>query len=229
MRTIIIGDIHGCNRALQRLLGKLAPREEDTLILLGDLFDRGPESWEVLQTVKQLADMLSEHFVLLRGNHEDYLLQEKQSLFQRMVWDRVGRQATVNSFKRHRQRMEEAAPWIRAHCTLFHKGEGFQCVHAGVLVEPIEMNDTQTLIHDHLAALQNHYAGLLTITGHIALGAPTWFTGDGENVLQVEYGTWEELPERGILCIDTGCGKGGKLTGMVIEDGRFRLDCAAQE
>ena len=43
MRTIIIGDIHGCSGALRLLLAKIMPDEKaDRLILLGDLFDRGP-------------------------------------------------------------------------------------------------------------------------------------------------------------------------------------------
>ena len=51
LRTIIIGDIHGCDDQLKSILGKLQPDPEtDMLILLGDLFDRGPESWEVFQT-----------------------------------------------------------------------------------------------------------------------------------------------------------------------------------
>ena len=56
MRTIIIGDIHGCDQKLQALLDKVQPGSEDWLILLGDLFDRGPESWEVYQTVQKLAE-----------------------------------------------------------------------------------------------------------------------------------------------------------------------------
>ena len=54
MRTIIIGDIHGCNKELCALLDKVHPEKEDQVILLGDLFDRGPESWEVFHTVKSL-------------------------------------------------------------------------------------------------------------------------------------------------------------------------------
>ena len=229
MKTIIIGDIHGCNRALEALIARLAPVEEDRLILLGDLFDRGPESWEVLQTVKGLADRFGAHFTLLRGNHEDYLLREKQTLFERMVWERVGRQDTVNSFKRHGERMEDAKPWISAHCVLFYRGEGFQCVHAGLRVDPIEVNDTQTLLHDHMVVMENHYAGPLTVTGHIALEQPMWFAGDGKTVCNIPFGSVEELPERGIICIDTGCGKGGKLTGMVIEGNQVRLECVPEK
>ena len=30
------------------------------------------------------------------------------------------------------------------HCRMYWKDEGFQCVHAGLLVDPIEVNDTET-------------------------------------------------------------------------------------
>ena len=149
MRTIIIGDIHGCNKELCALLDKVKPEKEDQVILLGDLFDRGPESWEVFHTVKSLQRTYGDQFVLLRGNHEDYLLKEKLTLKERMIWDKVGKGATVASFKSHGEKMEEAAPWIREHCRMYYKGEGFQCVHAGLLIDPIEANDTETMIHDH--------------------------------------------------------------------------------
>ena len=68
MRTIIIGDIHGCDQTFHTLLDKVKPSQEDRLILLGDLFDRGSESWEVFQTVQKLEESLGERFVLLKSN-----------------------------------------------------------------------------------------------------------------------------------------------------------------
>ena len=224
MRTIIIGDIHGCDRELRALLEKVRPQQEDRLILLGDLFDRGPESWEVFRTVQQLEKDFGERFVLLRGNHEDYLLREKLTWMEKRVWEKVGRGATVASFRAHGAAMEEAAPWIREHSRLFVRGEGFQCVHAGLLVDPVEVNDTRTLIHDHDIVRRNRYQGPLTVVGHIALPAPAWFAGDGETTEELEYGEERPLPETGIVCIDTGSGKGGFLTAMVIEDGKYRLE-----
>ena len=45
MRTIIVGDIHGCMLELKSLLSavKLSTLS-DRLILLGDIIDRGPDS-----------------------------------------------------------------------------------------------------------------------------------------------------------------------------------------
>ena len=230
MRTIIIGDIHGCSGALRLLLAKITPDEkEDRLILLGDLFDRGPDSWGVFQMVRELADKFGDRFVLLRGNHEDYLLTPKLSVSMRFVWERVGRGATVKSFKAHGEKMESSAGWIGAHVVPFFRGDGFQCVHAGLKIDPIEMNDHYTMIHDHGVAMENRYAGPLTIVGHIALEKPTWFPGLEQPVKQIPEGTWQELPQRGVICIDTGCGKGGRLTGMVIEDGKYILQSAGEE
>ena len=218
MRTIIIGDIHGCNRELCALMEKAQPGPEDRVILLGDLFDRGGESWEVFQTVKELAEELGERFTLLRGNHEDYLMQKTLSRAQRKIWDQVGRGTTVTSFTAHGAKMEDAIPWLQEHCRMFYRDEVIQCVHAGLKVDPIEVNDTWTLIHDHEIALQNLYTGRLTVVGHIGIEKPTWFAGDGETIETLPYDERMPLPEQGMICIDTGCGKGGKLTAMMIDE-----------
>ena len=230
MRTIIIGDIHGCSGALRLLLARIMPDEKaDRLILLGDLFDRGPDSWGVFQMVRKLADKFGDRFVLLRGNHDDYLLTPNPSLSLRLMWDRVGRGTTIKSFKAHGEKMEDSAAWIVEHVVPFWCGDGFQCVHAGLKINPIEMNDYYTMIHDHCVAFENRYAGPLTIVGHIALDKATWFPGSGYMEKEIPEGNWYELPERGVICIDTGCGKGGRLTGMVIEDGRFILHSVGED
>ena len=224
MRNIIIGDIHGCSQAFHALLKKVKLVGDDRLILLGDLFDRGPDSFEVFRTVRQLAGTMEEDFVLLRGNHEDYLLNPKLTLMQRFVWERVGRGTTVASFKAHGDRMENTIPWLDQRCQMYYQGEGFQCVDAGLLVDPIEANDPQTMIHDHNVVKKNRYAGPLTITGHIALQEPTYFAGDEKTTETLAYGETLPLPETGVICIDTGCGKGGRLTAMIIKDREYHLE-----
>ncbi len=229
MSTIIIGDIHGCSRAFSRLMEKLDPSpRRDRLILLGDLFDRGSESWEVWLQVRSLADIYGERFTLLRGNHEDYLLQEKLTFSQRRMWDRVGRQATIKSFKSHGRQMEETVPWLKENCRDFYRDDEIQCVHAGLKTEPIEVNDRQTLFHDHGLVLENRYAGRLTVTGHIALSAPTWFAGDEKTVVKLPFKGEGTLPDKGIICIDTGCGKGGRLTAMVLDGSTYRMESTSE-
>ncbi len=229
MRTIIIGDVHGCNNALCLLLDSVKPETgKDRLVFLGDLFDRGPASREVFRTVQRLDELFGEDLVLLRGNHEDYLLQPHLTQWQRIVWEKVGRQATVNSFQKAGETMEGTIPWLQKHAKLFWKTEGFQCVHAGIKIDPPEVNDLETLIHDHDIVMENRYTGTLTVTGHIALHKATWFAGDGETTEEIADGENRVLPEKGVLCIDTGCGKGGRLTAMITDGKEYWLTSEAE-
>ena len=228
MRTVLIGDVHGCDAALRALLDKVGAAPPDTLVLLGDLFDRGPDAFRVFQTVLRLAERFGEGFTLLRGNHEDYLLAERLTMAEKRIWNRVGRQETVRSFRAHGRRMEDAAPWLREHCRLWWKGGDLQAVHAAVVRTPVEENDPWTLLHDHETVLRNEYDGPLTVVGHIALDYPVFFPGGENRPEPLQPSEWHPLPERGVICIDTGCGKGGRLTAMIVEEGRFRLESVSE-
>ena len=90
-------------------------------------------------------------------------------------------------------------------------------------LEPIEINDVQTMVHDHGIVKENRYAGTLTVTGHIAIRHPTWFAGDEKTAEELPLKEERPLPEKGIICIDTGCGKGGMLTAMVVTGKTYTL------
>ena len=49
MTQLIIGDIHGCYDELQQLLDKSGISDDDEIIAIGDLFDRGPKPREVFR------------------------------------------------------------------------------------------------------------------------------------------------------------------------------------
>ena len=42
-RVLAIGDVHGCLKALKRLLKFVAPVKGDIIVMLGDYVDRGPK------------------------------------------------------------------------------------------------------------------------------------------------------------------------------------------
>jgi len=71
-RTIAIGDIHGCGVALQTLLAALQPEAHDTVVVLGDAIDRGPDSCGVIEQLLALGEQC--RLVPLLGNHEQMLL-----------------------------------------------------------------------------------------------------------------------------------------------------------
>ena len=78
-RAYIIGDIHGCMDALEQLLHKIETYEntqaeaKTSLIFLGDLIDRGPNSFEVVDFLQSYTpDFASLTFLM--GNHEEIFL-----------------------------------------------------------------------------------------------------------------------------------------------------------
>lgn len=64
-RTLIIGDIHGCYTELMDLLQIAGIGENDSIIALGDVVDRGPDSTAVLKYFQNQPRAWS-----IMGNHE---------------------------------------------------------------------------------------------------------------------------------------------------------------
>lgn len=75
MKTFVIGDVHGRRAQLQLLL-EMLPRDadQDTLVFLGDLIDRGLDAPGVVSDVLEMERENPERVICLRGNHEQMLL-----------------------------------------------------------------------------------------------------------------------------------------------------------
>ena len=65
-----IGDIHGCNTALQKYLSD-GIKDDEFYIFCGDYIDRGPENAEVIEFLISIMDR--KNVLLLEGNHELWL------------------------------------------------------------------------------------------------------------------------------------------------------------
>ena len=84
-RIFIVGDIHGCLDALNRLMDKIDWKpSKDRLIFIGDYIDRGKDSKGVVDYIIALTKC-SDHVECLIGNHEtnflEYLSGEDRGLF----------------------------------------------------------------------------------------------------------------------------------------------------
>jgi len=64
-RTFVIGDIHGCFTALMELTAKIGLKNDDLLISVGDIVDRGNQSKEVYHFFRNRPGS-----IVLIGNHE---------------------------------------------------------------------------------------------------------------------------------------------------------------
>ena len=64
----VIGDIHGYYETFDALIKKLSITDQDIILCLGDLIDKGPGSLEVLKKVSGSSQIFS-----IRGNHEEMM------------------------------------------------------------------------------------------------------------------------------------------------------------
>ena len=72
-RVVVVSDVHGCLEPLDRLLRRLAVSDNDLVIFVGDLVNKGPDGPGVVRRVRSLKNALS-----VRGNHEDRLNKNKE-------------------------------------------------------------------------------------------------------------------------------------------------------
>src|SRR5258708_2825884 len=97
MRTLAIGDIHGCLRALDALMGEVDPQPDDVIITLGDYVDRGPDSKGVLDRMVALHGQC--RCVALKGNHDLMMLAGRDHLEQFNEWLKCGGAQTLASYQ----------------------------------------------------------------------------------------------------------------------------------
>ena len=226
MKTIIVGDIHGCFAEFEEILRKTELDEAgDRLILIGDVIDRGPDSRLVLNQIWELHKKMGERFVYLMGNHED-LAVEAWRTGDRHLWDANGGAKTRKSFYRAGDRFDRYLPFISER-PLYYEAEDYICAHAAVDAAGPEHTPRHTFIWDRNIAFGVPYGGKLLIYGHTPMKAVLLRdeTGRGE---AVPAGEPRPLPSAGSICIDTGCVYGRSLSALVIEDGMFRVEAVDQ-
>ena len=103
-RVYAVGDVHGRLDLLDRLLARidandaLRPRAATTIVFLGDLVDRGPESAAVIDRVLELRDE-GRDVRCIMGNHEETFLAAldgKENALRFFI--RIGGQETILSY-----------------------------------------------------------------------------------------------------------------------------------
>lgn len=96
MRTLAIGDIHGCYTALTTLAELVGFSRDDRIVLLGDYIDRGPDSERVLDWI--IKQSLRGDVIALRGNHEVMMLGARTDATQFRAWLSFGGDEALRSY-----------------------------------------------------------------------------------------------------------------------------------
>jgi serine/threonine protein phosphatase 1 len=208
MRTLVIGDIHGCHTALVTLLKQIKPAPEDQIVFLGDYIDRGPASREVVETLLKLKESCSP--VFLRGNHEAMILDAREDFTKDHNWQSYGGLETLFSYGAN-YRDDWASRIPASHWKFLEQtGKFFETtthifVHA-CLDPELEMSDQPDwlLFWESFDRLMPHKSGKRTICGHTPQksGKPT------NNGFAV--------------CVDTKPASGGWLTCLDCVSGKYR-------
>ncbi len=148
MSLYLIGDLQGCDAALQQLLEKISfSPSRDTLYLLGDLVNRGPASEAVLRRLMGYGGSAR----CLLGNHDLHLLA--LSYGARKPGRKDTLQGILNAPDRHAM-----LEWLRhQHLALLEHwgGQELLMVHAGVLPS-WSADTTLRLAHEVEAALRSN-------------------------------------------------------------------------
>jgi bis(5'-nucleosyl)-tetraphosphatase (symmetrical) len=151
MAMYLIGDVQGCDAALQQLLDTLdfSP-SRDTLYLLGDLVNRGPDSAAVLRRLMAYGDTAR----CLLGNHDLHLLAVAHGVRKPRRKDTLD--GILNAPDRHAM-----LHWLRNQRMAMLEsigGHPLLMVHAGVL-PAWSASKTIALAHEVEAVLQSADAG----------------------------------------------------------------------
>ncbi len=184
-RTIAIGDVHGCDRALEALLMAIAPEPRDTLVILGDVVDRGPDSRRCIDILLNLQDHCQ--LVVIQGNHEEMLLSALSGGEWVRDWMHYGGRETLESYGGFDSIPEDHLEFMRNGLNL-HVTETEIFVHAGIdPLLPLDRQPASALRWERFAPWQ---------------GAPP----EGKRVVcghTVQPGGVPYVIERWV-CIDTG-------------------------
>jgi serine/threonine protein phosphatase 1 len=219
-RFYVIGDVHGRVDLLDEVLYKIAvdrvahPSKEHAVVCVGDYVDRGPNSREVIDRL--IACVRSQRTVLLKGNHEAYVLHFLDNPSILSEWRLYGGLQTLVSYglkpslNPDPQEQRELARELKSVLPENHKAlleampatlvsGDFYFVHAGVR-PGVPLNDQQEqdllwIRDDFLCCEDDH--GKIIVHGHTPV-----------NEIDIRHNR---------INIDTGAYATGRLACLIID------------
>lgn len=224
VRVYAIGDVHGCADLLDEVFRRIDadvaahPVARPLQILMGDYIDRGPNSRGVLDRL--ILRARTHEMVLLKGNHETFILEFLRNPSMLQSWSQMGGLETLMSYgltpslNADAAARQELARGLRAAVPKLHLNLlgglplSFSCgevffVHAGVRPRvPLEKQREEDLlwIRNEFLLCEEKF-GKIVVHGHTP-------------VRDIDV-----RPNR--INIDTGAYATGKLSCLVMQDDFF--------
>ncbi|MEL6346715.1 MAG: metallophosphoesterase family protein [Myxococcota bacterium] len=198
MRRLIIGDIHGCFLELQDLIAAAEITDEDEIISVGDMVDRGPMDREVVDFFRNTPNARA-----IKGNHELKHINWRAGKVRPSFSQRVCRHLFGD------EAWNEAVDWFEQLPDFIDLPEAL-IVH-GFFEPGVPIGEQR----------QKIVCG--TLTGEKRMrpyGEPWYAAYDGDKPLVVGHllynGADPQIVEGRFYGLDTGCCHGERLTGLLL-------------
>ena len=239
MACYVTSDIHGCYEQFIRLLHKISFGPDDTLYILGDIIDRGPDSVDMIKWILQAPQNV--HFML--GNHEQMMLDDTTGDYRTMsiapdsTWDINGGAETARQMMYGLSMSERQMFFNMCRnanvCEIIRvNGRMFILTHAGLVLEPDMTVDNMMQYQDAFSLLwardewfcSDTVPPALTVFGHtptdIIVRKARKFGSPRLKPSQLNAPLGSILMFNNRIAIDGGCYFGHRLNCIRLDDGK---------
>lgn len=224
----VIGDIHGCYEKYRAILQTIRLRDRDTLYVLGDVIDRGPDGIRVLRDMMGRANVYP-----ILGNHEfmaavclQFLMQEiRDDTIAQLNgtetaaladWFANGGEVTLKAFTALPMEAREDILDYLGEFTLYENvqagGQQYVLIHAGlanfVPGKPLDDYDPADFLEGRPDYSVAPWPDRILVSGH----TPTRLIPGNSNPDRIYRGNRH-------IAIDCGCCFGGHLAALCLDTG----------
>ena len=213
-RIIAVGDIHGNFTRFQSLWNGLDYKpEQDLLIFLGDYIDRGSKSLPMLDW---LMEHRSERVIVLRGNHEQMLLEVMNADAEMQDWldPCNGNDSTFDSLADDWGKWDTYAAFIESLPLSYQlkvKGKQYFFCHAGVRPGvPLREQGEEELLWIREDYYEDYEGDDVIVSGH----TPVQYIQSGctkpiikRNMIQLDTGAYQDRGMGFISAVDVLTGE----------------------
>ena len=227
--TYVVSDIHGEYDKFVEILDKIGLKDEDTLYVLGDIVDRGPNPIKTLLKLMKMPNA-----ICIVGNHELMALDglrflnsnitselmesiDAELLGNLIDWQRNGSETTINEFRQLDQEMRREVFNFVISFSMYEEitvcSRKYLLVHAGLgdysPEKRIEDYSLKNLVWDRADYEIQYFDDIYVVSGH----TPTQFIEGNPKPGYI----YKHLNH---IAIDCGCGMpGGHLAAICLDTG----------
>lgn len=194
---IVFGDIHAFPAAAMSAV-QIAQNKRIPAIFLGDYIDRGPQNMETLK-ILSTAHIDNPDWSFIVGNHDKMLIDLINGKSHPDGWDERTKRESFPEFEALDAPERKQITNFLNNLYSYTELNSFLCLHGGFLApvdKPLTKRDLDEIVWTY--GIPEEYHGKRVIRGH-------------EPVKEVCF-------SKNNININTECGFGGFLTGLVIDD-----------